>query len=88
MNRITSRFESLIKSFREHILDRNKDGLEPKLIFNGQLSPECKELSNMEILELNELLQFHEKIASCNTVGSSEWQCSRMSTARKKLNKA
>ena len=87
MNRITSRFRSLIKSFREHVLDRNKNGLVPKLIYNIQLSPECKELDNMEVLALNGFLQFHDKIASGNDVGSSKCQCSKMSASREILTK-
>ena len=61
--------------------------MEPKLICNVQLSPECKELANMEVLEINEFLKFHEKIVSGNCVGSSECQCSRMSRARENLKK-
>ena len=87
INRITSRFRSLIKSFREYVLDRNNDGLDPKLIYNAHFPPEYKELANIEVLELNEFLQFHGEIESGNDVGCGECQCSRMSVDRENLTK-
>ena len=39
----------------------------------------------MEVLELNEFLQFHEKMASGNDVGSGECQCSRTTASRENL---
>ena len=45
------RLRSLIRSFRDQVNKRNKEGLEPKLRSNAQLSPECKESVRKEIEE-------------------------------------
>ena len=87
MCQITGRLRSIINSFRKHFLERNKEGLVPKLICNVQLSPECLELAKREASELNEFLQLHEKLESSNDVGSGKCQCSRTHVSRVNLTK-
>ena len=66
----------------EHVLEHDKEGLVPKISCNVQLSPESVELVMKEVSELNEFLQFNEKLAAGNDVGNGECQCSRMPAAR------
>ena len=87
MCRITGHRRSIIKYFREHVLELNKEGLVPKLICNVHLFPKYVELVKKEVSELNEFLQFHEKLVSGNDVSSGECQCSRMYAARVNLTK-
>ena len=85
MHQIASRLRSVIKFFREHVLELNKEGVVPKLSYNVQLSSKCVELAMKEVSELNEFIKFHEKLAASNEAGNGKCQCSRVSAARVNL---
>ena len=69
---------SMLKFFKEHVLDRNVEGLVPKLRHNAHLSSECVDLVNKDVLEQEHFLQFHEKLVASIEVVNGEHQCLRV----------
>ena len=68
MKQLAARFRSSLQSSKEHVMKRNKVGLEPKLMSNVQLSSECKESVRKEIEELKDFLKFYKNLATGNVV--------------------
>ena len=75
MNHLAARLRSLLQSFKEHVMERDTKGLEPKLISNVQLSSECVEASMKEVAKQEDFPKFHENLAASNEVGNGECHC-------------
>ena len=87
IHQLVGRLSNVLKSFKEHFLECNTEGLVPKLSSNVQLYSECVDLVRKEFLEKENFLQFHEKLAAGNEVGNSECRCLRVPSARANLSK-
>ena len=66
MKPLELRLRSLLQSFRDHVNERNKELLEPKLMSNAQLSSECADSTMKEVVEQEDFLKFHENLAAGN----------------------
>ena len=72
MKPIAGRISKFLQSFLDHVKEKNKDGLIPKLISNAQLTAKCLESCRNEISQQAEFLKFHETIAAGEHVIASE----------------
>ena len=78
MHQLASHLSSMLKSFKEQVLEHSAEGLVPELNSNVQLSSECVNLGIKKVLEQEDFFQFHKKLEAGNEVGNGECQCLRV----------